>query len=131
MRNQNHVYKIFLFPDIIFFSSFVEVQKITVIPQTGSFLRRIFNDDLFNIYNSDKSSNSINDSRLSAINKVTSLLPFLKEKNFIFHPHTIHYPKIVKSFFLYKVFESRLATSDRKYVLISSRYLNLQRKQYR
>lgn len=130
MRNQNHVYKIFLFRDIIFFSSFVEVQKITV-PQTGSFLRRIFNDDLFNIYNSDKSSNSINDSRLSAINKVTSLLPFLKEKNFIFHPHTIHYPKIVKSFFLYKVFESRLATSDRKYVLISSRYLNLQRKQYR
>lgn len=130
MRNQNHVYKIFLFRDIIFFSSFVEVQKITV-PQTGSFLRRIFNDDLFNIYNSDKSSNSINDSRLSAINKVTSLLLFLKEKNFIFHPHTIHYPKIVKSFFLYKVFESRLATSDRKYVLISSRYLNLQRKQYR
>lgn len=130
MRNQNHVYKIFLFRDIIFFSSFVEVQKITV-PQTGSFLRRIFNDDLFNIYNSDKSLNSINDSRLSAINKVTSLLPFLKEKNFIFHPHTIHYPKIIKSFFVYKVFESRLATSDRKYVLISSRYLNLQRKQYR
>lgn len=46
------IYKIFI-QDIIFFSSFMKINSTKIIPQTGSLLRYIFDNDLFNIYNSD------------------------------------------------------------------------------
>lgn len=79
------VYKIFI-QDIIFFSSFMKINStIKNNHPPNRILKRIFNNDLFNIYNSDIQfkTYSIKDLKLN-INKVTSLLYFKGKNQFQF-----------------------------------------------